>query len=160
LSAAHPKADWGSIAVAGRRGGEIYVQVVEHRRGTSWMSARMKELQDEHKPCAVILDDKDPAVAEKAALEEAGVKLTGLPMGDATEAFAMFVAAVIGDAPYLRHYDQPELDAAVANAVKRPVGDAHTWARKGSPDISPLVAATHAFYAVATRKPIPTPRIW
>jgi len=151
LSAAWPDAETGSIAVAGRCNGELYVQVVEHRRGTSWMAGRMAELRDQWQPCAVMLDDKDPAAREKPALETAGVELTSLSSVEAGQAFGLLHAEVMGDAPTLRHYGQPMLNAAVAEAQVRPVGDAQTWARKGSADISPLVAVTHAAYGLATR---------
>ena len=163
LSAAWPNAEMGSIAVAGYRAGELFVQVVQdcYRPGTSWMPARMKELCDKHRPCAVVLDDKDPASREKAALERAGVKLTPVNLTEAGQAYGMFIAAVMGDAPTLRHYDQPELNAAVAGAQKRPVGDAHTWARKGPADISPVVAATNAAWGRATGgKPNAPPNIF
>lgn len=161
LSASWPNADMGSIAIVGKRGDEVYAQIVMteehgllHKPGTSWMPARMKELAEKHKPVAVVLDDKDPAACEKTALVEAlkgtGVELTSLSTTDATQAFGKVIAAVMGDAPYLRHYDQPELNAAVESACKREVGDAHTWARKGPDDISPIVAVTHAAYGLAT----------
>jgi Phage Terminase len=149
LSAAWPDAEFGSIAVVGRHGDEVYAQVVEHLPGTSWMPGRMRQLQDEWNPVAVVLDGKDPASRVKAELEAAGVNLTPLNMTEAGQAFGMFIAAVMGDAPYLRHYDQPVLGKALAGAVKRPLGDAHTWMRKGAADISPVVAVTHALYGLA-----------
>jgi hypothetical protein len=42
------------------------------------------------------------------------------------------------------HLDQPVLNAAVAGARKRILGDAWAWGRKGGTDVSPLVAATLA----------------
>jgi hypothetical protein len=159
LSASWPNAETGAIAVAGYKGGQVYVQVVEHRPGTSWMPARMKQLQDEHKPVVVVLDDRDPAKCEKQALKDAGVQLRSLTTLEATEAYGMFIAAVMGDTPYLWHYDQPELNNAVASADNRPVGDAHTWMRKGPHDISPLVAGTDAAYGLAVTPAYPPPDI-
>jgi hypothetical protein len=160
LSASWPHAEWGSIAVVGRNGDEVWTQIVNHDRGTSWMPARVKALRDEWNPVAIVLDDKDPAVREKTALEQAGVELMPLTSAQVTQAYGMLIASVVGDAPYLRHYDQPELNAAVASAQKRPIGDAHTWARKGPDDISPVVAVTHALYGLAVSKPKPPPNIY
>lgn len=42
--------------------------------------------------------------------------------------------------------DQAELDVAVANARTRRVGDAETWDRGYSEDVSPLVACAAAAY--------------
>jgi hypothetical protein len=148
LSASWPDAKWGSIAVAGWHGDEIYVQVIEHRRGTSWMTQRVKELKDGNPKAAFVLDDKDPAAREKPALERAGIDLTSLTLTQACQAYGLFMSAVVGDAPYLRHYDQPDLNAHVAVAQVRSVGDAQTWERKG-PNICCLVAATHAAYGLA-----------
>ncbi len=38
--------------------------------------------------------------------------------------------------------------------MKRPVGNAHTWTRKGPDDISPIVAVTDALFGLATNKPM------
>jgi hypothetical protein len=47
---------------------------------------------------------------------------------------------------------RPALDAAVAGAQQRPLGDSWAWARKGlSVDICPLVALTLARWGWATR---------
>jgi hypothetical protein len=154
LSASWPRAETGSIAIVSRHGSEVWAQVVKHAPGTSWMPAEMRRLQDEHHPVAVVLDDKDPAACEKAALVKAGVELTSLSMTEVTQAYGMLVAAVMGDVPYLRHYDQPELNDAVASARKREVGDAHTWTRKGPDDISPVVAVTNALQGLASHKPM------
>ena len=56
----------------------------------------------------------------------------------------------------LRHLGQPHLSAAVKAAVKRPLGDAWAWNRKGSVDISPLVAVTLALWGLHSDPPKPT----
>lgn len=165
LSAEWPDADMGSIAVVGKHRNEVYAQLVVtgegdllHKPGTSWMPAQIRELALKYRPAAVVLDDKDPAACEKTALIEAlegtGVELTSLSTTEATQAFGMIISAVMGDVPYLRHYDQAELNDAVKSAYKREVGDAHTWARKGPWHISPIVAVTHALFGLATHKPL------
>lgn len=147
VDAAWPDAEFASIAVAGvGAGGELLVQVVEHRPGTSWVPARLAELCERHEPCAVMLDRKGPAGHLVSELEAAGIGLITPSMDEVAQASGQFHAAVAGDAPRLRHYDQPELDAALGAAQKRPLGDAWTWARKGATDISPLVAATLALH--------------
>ena len=51
-----------------------------------------------------------------------------------------------------RYGPRPALDAAVAGAGKRPLGDSWAWARWGlSVDISPLVAVSLARWGHATR---------
>lgn len=153
VSASWPDAKWGSIVVAGQQGGEVYVQLVDYKPGTSWMPARLKELHDDWKPVAVILDDKDPAAIEKAAIEKAGVTVTPLTLTQSGQAYGMFIAAAAGDEPYLRHYDQPAMHVALEAAQKRQRGDAHTWDPRGSTDISPVIAATNALFGLATHAP-------
>jgi hypothetical protein len=160
LSAAWPDAEWGSIVVAGQNGDEVWTQLVEYKRGVSWMPARMRELQDKHHPVATVLDDKDPAAVAKAALLKAGVNLTPLTATQAGQAYGMFIAAAGGDKPYLRHYDQPALNVALDAAQKRQRGDAHTWDIKGSIDISPVVAATDALFGLATQQAKPFFASW
>jgi hypothetical protein len=47
----------------------------------------------------------------------------------------------------VRHSSQPDLDAAVAGAAVRKLGDAWAWSRSSSTvDISPLVAVTLALW--------------
>jgi hypothetical protein len=48
--------------------------------------------------------------------------------------------------------NQPELNVALAGALRRDVGDRWLWARKGvQVDISPLVAVTLAAYGLAVK---------
>jgi hypothetical protein len=69
----------------------------------------------------------------------------GRELGQACGSF--YDDIIEGRAVVRRH---PDLDAAVAGARKRSVGDAWAWARKDtSVDVSPLVAATLARWAVA-----------
>lgn len=144
IDAAFPDAEAASIAVSGRRDGQLVVQVVEHRPGTSWVTERVVELVQRHGPVAVVLDKKGPAGRLVADLEAAGVDLVHPSLDEVAQAAGQFYSSVAGDDPSLRHFDQPELNAALAAVQKRPLGDAWTWARKGAIDISPLTAATLA----------------
>jgi hypothetical protein len=150
LAVAWPDAEFGSIAVAGRRGGELLVQVADHRPGTSWMVDRAVELQA-HGPCAFVVDPGGPAGRLIADLEAAGVELVKPSMREVAQAAGQFYSGVAGDEPYVRHYDQSELSGALAAVQKRPLGDAWTWARKGPVDVSPLEAVTLAAWGHATR---------
>jgi hypothetical protein len=83
-------------------------------------------------------------------LEQAGVPVTKPASRDVAAAFGQFIELVT-DAKSLRHLGQPELDAAVAAAATRDVGDAgRTWGRRvAAGDISPLVAVTLAAWAAS-----------
>ena len=140
----------GSIAVAGvRADGLVHAELADYRPGTSWMVPRLTEMWQRHGGTVVV----DAAGYEGSlipALEAAGVTVTKPAARDVAAAFGQFYDAVT-DAKSLRHLGQPELDAAVAAAATRDVGDAgRTWGRRvAAGDISPLVAVTLAVWAAS-----------
>ena len=78
------------------------------------------------------------------------MKVTEIRSTDVTAAFAAFVSACADGE--LAHIGQPELDAALNGAARRPVADAYAWSRRSSGvDISALCAVTIAHWAAATR---------
>ena len=161
----NPERTWSSIAVAGltnRSGGGGHVEVVDHRRGTGWVVSRVRELVERWDPCAVVIDPGGPAASLVADLEAAGVELTEPTVRDHAAACGAIYDAVCGDEPSLWHMGQTPLNAAVAGAQRRVLGDAWLWARKGpSVDISPLVAVTLAAWGHAVRGWQPTgPQVW
>jgi hypothetical protein len=81
--------------------------------------------------------------------EAAGVEVVKPTTKARAAADSGFYDAVT-DSRSLRYVPRPALDAAVAEAATRPLGD--TWARKGlSVDICPLVAVSLARWGHATR---------
>lgn len=142
-----------AIGVAGLRAdGSLHVEVVCHRTGTSWVADEAVKLQAKWKSCAFVVNDAGPAGSMIAALEAAGVVVTKAGPRDVGQACGQFYDGVCGDEPNIWHLDQGMLTAALAGALKRPLGDAWAWDRKGvSVDISPLMAATLALWGYATR---------
>ncbi len=159
LDASWPDAGMGSIAIAGGQSHELLVQVVEHRPGTSWMVARTLDLKERWPDAVFVLDKRGPVGHLFRELDEAGVPLVVPQAVDIAAAFGRVVAGVKGDAPNLRHYDQPELDAAVQAAGTSPLGDGRIWARQhdNGADIGPLTAATLAAGEAARRSKPPPP---
>lgn len=156
LDASWPDAAYGAVAVAGRRelpdgSEEFSVQVLAHRPGTRWMVQFAKDLATRHPDALLVLDTKGPAGHLHDDLLDLDLELITPGVEDIAHGFGRFVAEVIGDEPRLRHYDQTELDTALAAAGTRSLSDARTWARKGSIDISPLTAATGALYGALER---------
>ncbi|MFF5988149.1 terminase large subunit domain-containing protein [Prauserella flavalba] len=158
-----PDRQSAAIAVYGRRAdGSGHAEIVDQRAGTDWVVGRVLELRARHNPIAIGLDVAGPAGSELIALEKLGVRRPEDParpqrgelaIPSAREAAAAcggFADAVRQRAMY--HLDQSPLNAAIAGARTRPLGDAWAWARKNSAcDISPLVAATVARWAYLTR---------
>lgn len=139
-----------SILACGRA-----LHVVENGKGSSWVPDRLVELAERHAVSAIGLDPSGPAGSLIHALEQRGftvrsasnpdgllVLLDGREMSQACEGF---LAEVLEHE--LIHRDEHALNAAVEEAVRKPVGDSWKWSRKDSRvDISPVVAGTVARY--------------
>lgn len=139
-----PDRSWSTIGVAGKRSDGLgHVEVIDRRRGTGWLVERLAELRDKHENVGFICDGRSPAGSMLPELEQAGIEVTPVTSTEHAQGCGMFFDGV--EQKTLRHRDDPPLTAAVAGAVKRPLGDAWAWSRKNSSvDISPLVACTLA----------------
>jgi len=150
-----PDRSWAAIGVAGRRAdGRLHVEVVDHRPGTRWVVERAKQLVERWSPCALTIDAAGPAGSLIADLEAAGLTVTKPTARDVGHGFGQFMDAALpaeGE-PTLRVMPHPGLDAAVAGAATRRLGDARAWdARAAGVDICPLVAVTHALWGYLAR---------
>jgi hypothetical protein len=146
-----PDRSAAAVAVAGvRLDGLGHAEVVDHRPGTGWVVGRLVELADRWQPCAIVVDDTGPAGSLVAPLEAAELEVVKPTTRARAAADSGFYDAVVNGA--LRYVPRPALDAAVAGAAKRPLGDSWAWARRGlSVDICPLVAVSLARWGHATR---------
>lgn len=144
-------------AASFKANGDVQIEVVDRRAGTSWAAPRAKELQDRWKPVQFVLDEGSAAGALKDDFKKAGVKTKPLTMREYANACGRVFDMIHRDTTdgpeltddasiRLAHIGQEELDDAVAAAKKRPLGDsAWVWSRKNVlADISPLVGCTHA----------------
>lgn len=139
-----PDRSSAAIGVASQRpDGKVHAEVIEHGHGTGWVPERLKELEERHRPNALVCDEKSPAASLLARCEELGLKIETVNASEHAQACGRFYDAVEDDA--LRHLDQAELKAALRGAATRPLSDAWAWSRKNSTvDITPLVACTLA----------------
>lgn len=156
-----PMRDHAAIAMAGLRpDGLIQVAIVDHRPGTDWVVDRLSVLKDRWDPVAIVIDGKGPAGTLIFDLNQAGMiksedlerpnrgDLAILSTSNVTNAFGMFVDRV--RQRQIRHAADVPLNVALTGAKTRPLGDGSAWARRGNTDISPLVAATDAVWALLT----------
>ena len=124
------------------------VGAVDRRPGTGWLVPELLRIQSE-RDCAVVVDAKGPTSDLIPAMEAAGIRLTIATTSDVLDASASLYDRV--QEHRLVHPGHPDLDAAVASAAKRDVGDRWTWARKKSTgDISMLEAITLAAWGAKT----------
>ena len=146
-----PDRSRAAIAAAGKRDdGLWHVEVIEQKRGTGWVVPRLIELNDNHRPTAVLCDPKGPAGSLLPDLERQGLPVVAINASEHAQACGMLFDSVMEQT--VRHLDDPELVGAIDGAVKRPLGDAWAWSRKtSSVDISPLVAVTIAFWGAQTQ---------
>lgn len=149
-----PDRQWACIAVAGRRAdGRRHVEVVEHRRGTSWVVTWLAGRVKTWKPCAVVVDAGSPAASLLADFEAAKVEVVTTSARDVAQACGALFDGIAGEelaGRDIRYLPHGALTAAVAGATKRKLGDAWAWDRlNSSVDISPLVAATLALWGHA-----------
>jgi hypothetical protein len=146
-----PERSHAAIAVAGLRADGLgHGEVVDHRPGTGWVVGRLVELAGKWRPCAVVVDDTGPAGSLIAPLEAAGIEVVK-PTGRGMAHAAGDLFDAVAEATF-RIVPRAALDAAVAGAAQRPLGDGWAWARKGlSTDICPLVALSLARWGFVTR---------
>lgn len=139
----------GSICVAGSRpDGLSHVEVIDCRPGTQWLVPRLSELVSRWTPSCVVLDAGSPAGALLPELERYGIQVEKVAGREMAQAAVAFSAAV--NQEQVRHIDQPALNAAVASAKRRMLGDLWAFGRRGSfVDISPLVACALALWGHA-----------
>lgn len=140
-----------SIGTAAAEVDDTHVRPIEHRPGTGWVMDRAKELQHES-GLDVVIDGRGPGAMLIPHLEKAGVQLHVMDTGEVLDACAAIFNKV--RERHLLHQAYPELDAAVAAASKRTVGDRWAWGRRtSSGDISPLEAVTYAAWAAENLTP-------
>ena len=143
-----PARSAGAIACASAVGsGRVHVEVAEHRPGVAWILERVTELQKRWRPAAWLLDPASPAGSLLLDLAAAGIAVDPVDARRYGQACGQLYDRI--GAGTLEHRGQPALDAAVAGARRRPVGDAWAWARRGTADVCPLVAVTLAAYGLS-----------
>ena len=152
---------WAAIGAAGCRAeGLSHVEVVEHRRGTSWVVPWLKERvdrRDRWSPCATVIAPSGPAGSLITEAEAAGLEVMKQSVREVAHGCASLYDATganpkVDLPPWLRHLDQPNLNAALAGAQKRDLGDAWLWSLKATVvDPSPLIAVTGALWGHTAR---------
>jgi hypothetical protein len=136
--------DWSAIVACGAGAdGMPVIELVDHRPGVGWVADRVTELRKRHRS-TVVVESRSPA----AALQIAGV--SELSAADAVLASGQFYDAV-ADARVRVRIDG-RMDAAVLAALRQPVGESWRFGRRGTSDVTPLVAATLALHRHMQRR--------
>lgn len=149
-----PDQSSSAIGAAGRRAdGRMLVEVVDRRRGTTWVPGRVVDLLAQHANLGIGCDASGPAAALLPDLRSRSVDVVTIGAKEHAQACGMFFAGVVQD-DTVRHLGCGDLRDALRGAAKRPLGDAWAWSRKSSAvDISPLVACTLALWGLHEHTP-------
>lgn len=152
-----------SIGLASRRAdGRSHIELIKSGPGSSWLIPDVVTLVQKTN-CWVVVDPGSPAGSLLPDLNAAidPELIVTMSTRDVAQAFGMIYDAATGSAqeePSVVHIGQPELDAAVAGAGKRPVGDGHAWDRRNATvNITSLVAVTQALWGLITKGSEPEP---
>lgn len=130
------------------------VDIVDSRPGVRWLADRVEQLARQLRVEEVAYDGSGPNLDVAAELARRGVKLRKLTSSENQAACAGFLQAVHDRT--MRHRGHADLDAAVAVAARRELGDGWAWSRRGSAgSIAELEAVTVARYASHTRPAAP-----
>ncbi|MFE6025546.1 terminase [Streptomyces niveus] len=155
-----------SIGVASvRQDGRVHLEVVDRRPGTDWVVPAVVRLARLWQPLVIAVPSSGaPAGSLIDDLVTAGITvpetkdephrghLVIMRTNDSVEACGQLADAMNQGTGV--HLDQAPLTAAVNGARTRRVGDAWVLDRTGSlTDVSPLVAVTHARWALLTKGP-------
>lgn len=141
---------FSAIGIAFRTAdGVTHVEVDRYGPGATWVVPRLLELRGRYgdEICALVIDKVGAASSFVDDLEEAGEVVVQPSAAEVTEAFGQFYDGCVPDEwtpPTVRHLDQPELNAAVAGAQTRLIGDRRAWDRKAGAFMPPLCAVTLA----------------
>lgn len=135
--------------------GRPAVDVLDARPGTSWLVERVEQLARTWRVDEVGCDGAGPALDLADELERRGVvKVRRISGREYAAACAGFLAAV--DNTQLVHRGTAALDAAVAAAARRELGDTWVWSRRQSAGpIVGLVGATVALWTYDHRAAAP-----
>jgi hypothetical protein len=133
-------------------GGRVHVELVaadyaDPLDALAWLTERANYRTP------VVIDGSSVAASLISALERERVKVVTVGARDMARAAGAFLNDV--NAGRLSHIGQELLNASVAGAGRRPIGDSGLWSwdrRSGAP-VSPLVACTLARHGAVTERP-------
>lgn len=123
----------------------IPVEVIDARTGVDWLVDRTEGICERNR-CPVVIDIGGPAATMAMMLEDRGIEVIPFASKDVANAAASFYDNVRNGR--IAHMNDYRLNDAVRGATRRNIGERWGFNRKGQTDISPLVAASFAVWAI------------
>jgi len=151
-----PDRKYACIVAAGLNpDGMVHVEItggdeLDHKASDRWVVARLEELIETWKPCAIVIDKASQAGSMIGTLESKGIEVISPTRREFAQSCGWFGSAVVpprGSDHLVVHRDQVPLTTAVAGADKRNLDELWVWdTANAAVDLSPLRAATLAVW--------------
>ena len=136
-----PDRERGCIVVCGNG----VIEVIDDRPEPDWIAERVAELDATWGFHQVAIDNAGPGVTLISELQYRGIRVHPVNVTEMKAACGRFYDAVRSGR--LAHRGQAVLDDAAAGVRQRALLDAWGWTRKGKAYVSPIVAATLAYWS-------------
>lgn len=136
-----------SIVACSSVDGYLPIEVIRSREGLEWVVDAVDEITNRWS-CSVVIDAGGPAGSMVPVLQARGIEVIPIAAREVAHAAAHFYDCV--RAKRVTHLNDYRLNDAVKGVTKRPVGERWAFDRNGNVDITPLVAASFAVWAVET----------
>lgn len=145
-----PSRAMSSLCAAGLRAdGNVHVEVIGNRPGTSWVLDWFAQNDRVNQYQTVTIDPVSAAGSLAGDLRRLGLQVNEISSRQMATACGKFFDCVVDNS--LRHINQVPLNSAVAGSKRRTLGDSWAWHRRDtSTDVSPLVACTLALLGVVS----------
>lgn len=136
------------IAAAGRReDGLHHVELIDQRRGTTWVADRLVELVAKHAPVAVVIDPAAPAGALVGEITNRGVQVSEITVADLAQTCGLLHDLV--ESEQVRHVGQHPLSAAAeAVGIRSLTRGGWLWKQVSETSIEPINAVTLALWGI------------
>lgn len=147
-----PDRQWSSVGVASLRAdGRMHVELIEHKRGTAWVLAYIKERLAKRRYAAVAIAGGMAAGALADQLEQLP-GFTSLNSTEVRRACAALYDMVEADGQ-IAVRPHPDLDASIEATRKSSLTGEWVYAAKAGVDLSPSYAVALAAWAAKTTAP-------
>lgn len=130
-----------------RPDGKPQIEVLKNSRGTQWVRDFLLRASQKF-AVPVVIDSGSEAAGHILPLQQEKVQVLEVRTQEHKAACAHFLATSLSNG--LRHFDQVELNLAIAGAVKRKIGDGFGFSPVSpTVDVTPLISCALALYGLS-----------
>jgi hypothetical protein len=135
------------------------LEVIRHAPGVAWAVQLLQRIRTEQRAPLIVADSSGPVLTVVDELVQLKVPVTQTNGREYTTACAGLLDKITDHT--VAHRGEPALDAAVAGAGRRTMGDGWGWGRRTSTaDVSPLIAASLALWGHQHRPSAARPAVY